>query len=138
MGQIIRRDAMTLLAGTGAGATLGLSGDRALTPEHRSTKIGTEAAMVQGTLTPAHRQGRKLTGFVETGIPGGQVLCSLVDQDHGNPAVQSVFAAPAQQNGRFGAKVTVSFFTEPLGHVTFSLLHVQSAKNAISVNAHPL
>ena len=126
MSRLIRREALTLFAGTSVGALLGIAGEFS----HASgfpSQNSPGAAMLQGTLTSEHIDGRRMIGFLETGIENGHTLCTLVRQDDRNPAVQSVFAAPARRAGLLGIEVTVSFFTEPVGDITFSLLHVSAA-----------
>ncbi len=120
MSGMIRREAISRLAGGGACAMLGLAGS----VPAATSEPGREAVVVQATLTPAHAQGRKLCGFLETGVEGGYVLCTLTRQDERNPAVQSVFASPARRGSRLGVEISISFFTEPRGEITFSLLHV--------------
>ncbi|WP_166820789.1 hypothetical protein [Thalassoroseus pseudoceratinae] len=122
MTEIIRREAIATLAGTGALASLL---GRPHTAGASTSERNSTVALVEGTLSTTHRKGRQLQGFIETGIRHGHVLCSLVRQDERNPAVQSVFAEPTQHEGRHGVAVKVSFFTEPVGELTVSLLHVQ-------------
>lgn len=38
--------------------------------------------------------------------------------------IMSAFAAPQRQHHKLGVEVTIYFFAEPCGDVTFSLLHV--------------
>ena len=130
MTNMIRREAIATLASTGALASmLGRPNDVSASPEPSNST----AALVEGTLSAIHRVGRQLHGFIETGIHQGHVLCSLVRQDERNPVVQSVFAEPVRHEGKDGVAVTVSFFTEPVGDLTFSLLHVPRG-NDNSVN----
>lgn len=124
--KMIRREALTRLAGTGAGVILSLAGNKTWASPSSSKEKDGGAILIQGTLNQTHMKGRSLIGFLETGISGGQTLCSLVRQDTRNPAVQSIFAMPIKQNNKFGIEVTITFFTEPVGDITFSLLHVKA------------
>jgi len=121
MSQLIRRDAICTMAG---GFAALLSGSQQADAKRSQNQNANPLAIVTGTLIPESTCERKVTGFIETGIAGGQPICSLVDQDPQNPMIMSVFAAPSQQQGRHGVEVTVCFFTKPTGHVTLNVLHV--------------
>ncbi len=62
-------------------------------PSPTSAAESASATVLRATLTLDHRQGRRLEGFIETGIKAGIVLCTLTEQYEENPAVQSVFAS---------------------------------------------
>ncbi|HEV7280713.1 MAG TPA: hypothetical protein VGN57_10975 [Pirellulaceae bacterium] len=118
MSRIVRREALMTIGGGGLAALLS-AGTTA-----RGEALGAGGALVQATLELSHREGRRLTGFVETGVAGGIALSSLVRQDPANPAVQSVFAEPAREGGRDGVRITVAFYSEPVGSISTALLHV--------------
>lgn len=71
MPKLIRRDALRTLVGGSATALFGVNGAQA------SESPGCSAALVQGTMTTEHAQGRQMCGFIQTGIRNGQTLCSL-------------------------------------------------------------
>lgn len=126
MTRINRRHALTTLgAGSVAAALLGTSDAHAA-----GTSSPQGGVLVQAALTLEHKQGRKLSGFLETGIRDGLTLCSLVRQHPDNPAVEAVFASP-ERNGRAdGVRVTVTLYSEPVGEVVFSLLHLSATEDA--------
>ncbi len=131
MTRIIRRDAICTLAGAAATLLWGPQTGHAALPSYspgsgpsQQAAAQQQAAMVTGTLTAEHREGRRLSGFLETGVYGGQALCSLVQQDEQNPMIMSVFAAPSTLDHKAGVQVTICFFSEPVGDVQFSLLHI--------------
>lgn len=134
MDKIIRRQALRSIGGGGLAALLLTSNGTGVAESHRMHSAGeTSGVLLQGTLTREHADSRQMSGFVETGIHGGIVLCSLVSQAADNPAVQSIFAAPAEHQGVAGARVTVAFFSQPVGELTFSLLHLPAAAHAAPV-----
>jgi len=118
MSGLMRRDVIKSLGGGAVLATLlgGGSSGAAQSPGV------TGGALVQGRLAPDGSGGRKLSGFLETGVANGVAVCSLVRQDPRNPEVLSVFATPGRREGRDGVKVTVSCFTPPVGEITVSVL----------------
>ena len=118
MSRIVRRDALMTIGGGGLAALLSAGATA------RGEPLGAGGALVQATLEITHREGRRLTGFIETGVTGGVALCSLVRQDPANPAVQSLFAEPAREGGRDGVRITVAFYSEPVGPISAALLHV--------------
>ncbi len=128
MTKLIRREAMTRLVGSSAGALFGLTAIKASTSDRselaRHREGETSVVVVQATLGLSHAEGREMIGFIETGVAGGYALCTLTDQDTRNPVVQSVFAMPMELNGSVGVKVRISFFTEPVGDIRFALLHL--------------
>jgi hypothetical protein len=115
---------VSLMAALGGVATAGTSDQNDAKLKGGQTDATPATVVAQGTLTLDHAQGRKLVGFVQTGIAGGVALCSLANQHPGNPAVESVFATPDIHDGITGVRVTVSFYTEPVGELDFSLLHI--------------
>lgn len=132
MPKLIRRDAIRTLVGGTTTAFLGL-GSSAHADSHHP-----DSAIVQGTLTMENLHGRKMTGFLETGITNGHVLCTLVKQDPANPPVLSVFASPQQLAGMRGTEVTIVFFSEPTGDVTVNVLHVGDAVTPLARKATPM
>ena len=126
MSELIRRDALKLFGVGGLAAALGLGrGSRAdaATPADDAP----QAAAVTGRLTTDHQEpdgdGRKLSGFVETGIRGGVALCTLAPEP-GNPEPVSVCAAPAERSGLAGVSVRVVMHGSPSLDVAFSVLHI--------------
>jgi len=121
MSNIIRRDALCTLAGGVAtmicGPSVAKAAAASATPDNQVT-------LATGTFTPSQADGRKLVGFLETGVEGGHAFCSLEQQSPENPMIMSVFAAPSQLGRKHGVKVTLCFFAEPRGEVTFNVLHV--------------
>lgn len=116
-----RREAFRAAAALGAGSVAPLL----VSATAQATAVGQTPPMacLEATIAPSAGEGRRLTRFIETGQRGGSVLCTLTRQDPDNPAVISVSAASAINAGREGAEVTVHFFGEPRGALTFSLVH---------------
>ncbi|WP_164100839.1 hypothetical protein [Candidatus Laterigemmans baculatus] len=133
MEKMIRRHALRSIAGGGLAAAL-IGGSEA-TADSQLPRNSASGVLVSGTLTREHAAGRKMSGFIETGVREGITLCSLVKQDSKNPAIESIFAAPEQQSGRAGVRVTVAFFSDPVGDLTFSLLHMPAASESAPVRS---
>ncbi|MEX1039763.1 MAG: hypothetical protein WDZ51_03980 [Pirellulaceae bacterium] len=120
MTTIARREALSTIFSASAGMLLG--GRR--NGEEQSSGPDGEVALLRGTMNTSHCDGHRMTGFIETGVDGGLALCSLIDQDAENPAILSIFSEPCKRNGVLGAQITIVHFSDPVGEVAFSLLHI--------------
>lgn len=82
MSQLIRREAICTLAG-GVAALFGSTqiGQAASTDRPHDQQV----VLATGTLTPDNVQGRKMVGFLETQVEGGQAFLSLVSRTQRTP-----------------------------------------------------
>jgi hypothetical protein len=127
MTKIIRREALRGIGGGSFAALLGgtianAASMNGLKPMIASNKTP-DSVLINGCLTQDDADGRKLSGFIETGQQGGFAFCSLVRQDPSNPAVQCVFAAPESNGSMLGVRLTIEFYSDPKGSIEFNLLH---------------
>ncbi|MCC9654221.1 hypothetical protein LOC70_00125 [Rhodopirellula sp. JC737] len=124
---IKRREAVGTIITGGVGGLAGMLANRQANASDQSKTV-TDVFCSELTLAPDPTADRptenQLRKFVPTQVRSGHVFCTLTSQNSSNPAIVSVYAAPAEQRGQLGAEITINFLGQPSREVQLSLLHV--------------
>ncbi|MDA8744846.1 hypothetical protein N9N28_09470 [Rubripirellula amarantea] len=122
-----RREAVGTVLTAGVGGLAGFLANRPVQASEGSASV-TDVFCSELTLSPQHsprdKRTNELREFVPTCVRSGHVFCTLTSQDPMNPAITSVYAAPAVRDGQPGAEITIHFLGQPQSDVRLSLLHV--------------